>query len=434
MLAPLLSAKDLASTGEGSVDPLGLSTIAESLAGRLVPGVRERQQHPRFVTAIAVSLAVCETFDEDTVAADRRSEPWQVFEWYAVEGMVRATRESDAIKGLPGRDKAQQAIQDKVPLSALRYLKAPSTTGFHGVYRSLSEALRVDMSGRLGEFGHVVLDTWATEQKLTGFIGTADGPGLAWRNRLREAVEAGLTQGAVARTPGWSGWRFFADHLTPYDAGRKECKLIVNALLDPSEPFRRQVLEFLVSKEGQETLAPAVISERRFHEALAKRSDPSLRALLEAIMTYERFSRLLSDAFDDCLLAMSKASGPTPSSTFAATPGVKTAAAQVPKVYQELIEQLSVADESVRFSEAFGAFAESASPADSTERLLEHHRKIQRAKPPDGKAPWFERFDNGACVIRPAYRLDDPPDRDDAYVHKYRTGSLWSFAQDLRMF
>lgn len=434
MLAPLLSAADLESAAEGSIDPLGLMAIAESLAGRLVPGVRERQQHPRFLTAIAVSLAVCETFDEDTVASDRRSEPWQVFEWYAVEGMVRATRESDDIKGLPGRDKAQQAIHDDVPLSAARYLKAPSTTGFHGVYRSLSEALHVDMNGRLDEFGHVLSDTWATEQKLKGFIGAAEGPGVARRNRLREAVEDGLKRGAVARSPGWSGWQFFADHLTPYKAGRKEARLITKSLLDPSEPFRRKVLEFLISNEGQETLAPAVVSERRFHEALAKRSDPALSALLKAIMTYERFSRLLSDAFDDCLLAMSRGSGPTQLSAFAGAPSVKKAVAQIPDLYEDLVDRLSVADESDRFRAAFGAVAESASPADWTERLLEHHRKIQRAKPPDGKAPWFERFDNGACVIRPAYRLDERPDRDDVYVHKYRTGSLWSFAQDLRMF
>jgi len=51
MLLPLLSEADPAATSEGSLDPLGLYAIADSLAGRLVPGLRERMTHPRFLTA-----------------------------------------------------------------------------------------------------------------------------------------------------------------------------------------------------------------------------------------------------------------------------------------------------------------------------------------------------------------------------------------------
>jgi len=54
MLTPLLTEADPAETSEGSIDPLGLYSIADALVTRLVPGVRERQKHPRFLTAIAV--------------------------------------------------------------------------------------------------------------------------------------------------------------------------------------------------------------------------------------------------------------------------------------------------------------------------------------------------------------------------------------------
>ena len=75
----------------------------------MVPGVRERQTHPRFLTSIAVSLSLCSEFDEDIVAADGVSEPWQVFEWYFVEGMVRSTKDAKLLRGLPGQQKSLPA-------------------------------------------------------------------------------------------------------------------------------------------------------------------------------------------------------------------------------------------------------------------------------------------------------------------------------------
>ena len=125
MLMPSLSASDPTVSGEGGLDPLGLYPIADSLAVQLIPGVRERQKHPRFLTATAMSLALCSEFEEDMIAADQTSEPWVVFEWHIVEGLVRAAADED-IRGLPGRDKVSQAIRDRVPVSASRYLKTPS--------------------------------------------------------------------------------------------------------------------------------------------------------------------------------------------------------------------------------------------------------------------------------------------------------------------
>lgn len=138
LMAPVISERDVAPGTEGGIDPLGLAAIADRLGTRLVPGVRERQQHPRFLTAMAVSLAVSEAFEADAVASDGVSEPWQVFEWYFVEGLVRTSRSVDAAgsqvrnasrltndelpatRGVPGSLKARQAFDEGVPLSAGR--------------------------------------------------------------------------------------------------------------------------------------------------------------------------------------------------------------------------------------------------------------------------------------------------------------------------
>src|SRR6516165_8532558 len=104
MLMPFLSEADPQITAEGSIDPLGIYSIADALAVRMIPGVRECQQHPRFVTCVALSLSLCSGFPDDAVADDAVSEPWQVFEWYLVEGLVRTTNDKGLLRGLPGQD------------------------------------------------------------------------------------------------------------------------------------------------------------------------------------------------------------------------------------------------------------------------------------------------------------------------------------------
>jgi hypothetical protein len=119
---PHLSEYDPRETSEGTLDPLGLYPIADALGTILAPGIRERQSRPRFLTAIAAGLAVCARFPEETIASDEVSEPWQVYEWFIVEGLVRAAESTSEIVGVPGRGKVEDAIRDKVHLSAKRYL------------------------------------------------------------------------------------------------------------------------------------------------------------------------------------------------------------------------------------------------------------------------------------------------------------------------
>lgn len=432
MLIPLLTEKDPAISSEGSIDPLGLYAIADSLAVLLVAGVRERQSHPRFLTAIAVSLAVCSEFDDDRVASDGVSEPWQVFEWYVVEGLVRSLTDEDQLQGLPGRDKAARAIQDKVPLSATRYLKTPSVFGFHGVYRILSRTLGIEAAGRLGETGYELLDTWAREQGLTGFCGTMSGFGAEWRQRLVSAVRDGLEKGSVARSGGWSGWEFFKNHLAHYNIGRKEREVIVQSLVRADGGFRGEVLRFLTSDTGRDVWLEDN-SERRFHEALASICEPSLREVLEVISKYESFARFLEDAFYDCLFQMSRVRNRVYTAELGSLPGVQEAAGRVPRLSIELVERLAPFGESIRFQETYSDITQNMPAKQWAQCLLEHHLKVQSNKPPNGKAPWYERFDDGSYIIRTGYMRDSGGRHDEQYVHGYRTGPLWSFTRDLKM-
>ena len=86
-----------------------------------------------------------------------------------------------------------------------------------------------------------------------------------------------------------------------------------------------------------------------------------------------------------------------------------------------------------RFHESFAGFADKVTTEQWVEVLLAHHQKIQIQKPPNGKNPWFEMFDDGSTMIRPGYIQDVGGRGDNSYVHTYRTQALSSFAQDLRM-
>jgi hypothetical protein len=437
-LAPLLTEKDDVESGEGGIDPLGTEPLADRLAGKLIPGVRERQRHPRFLTAMAVSLTLSGEFGSDVLASDGVSEPWLVWEWYLVEGMVRTLgRTPEAILGLPGREKAASAISDGVPLSAKRYLKSATTFGFHGVYRLLAHNFGVEQGGQLGERGYDLLRIWSREQGLQGFIGTGGGPGRSVREQLLEALALGLDRGAVARGNGWSGWRFFAEHLAPYRFGRRESRFVADALVDDGMGFRREVVEFLVSLEGQslwqKEVSAGTFSERRFHKVLTRRATTDLRRLLRGISNFERFARLAQNAFDDCLYAMTRKRGKVPPVELSRLAAVKLACKQLPTMFNRVMDSLEPFGEALRFQQGFALLADAGTATQWVVQLMEHHRRIQTQKPPDGKNSWFERFDDGCYAIRPLYLRQVPAKGDDSYVHFFRTNSLWSFACDLKL-
>ena len=307
---------------EGSIDPLGLAAISERLANRLVPGVRERHLHSRYLTMMAVGAVVCGGLPDDALAIDGRSEPWQVYEWYIVLGLVRAARgakDRAATRGLPGSDKAASVLvgsADAAYLSASRYLKTPSVFGFHGVYKVLAAELGLIESTRLLDSGYGLVDLWASEQGLTGFLDGRSGAGAAFRRQFHQAVVDGLGSGKTNPRKARALSEAIFAHLAPFQAGPREADFLGRLFLLPEDNLRAVIFRNLTSDWGRDvwgaSLAAGAGSERRFHGALLeeRRIAPGLRSLLNAISAYESFSRLLQDAFGDCIEASKAASKP----------------------------------------------------------------------------------------------------------------------------
>jgi hypothetical protein len=99
----------------------------------------------------------------------------------------------------------------------------------------------------------------------------------------------------------------------------------------------------------------------------------------------------------------------------------------------DVVERLNPFDrEAAEVRQRFSDLAECTSPVDWVTRILGHHHAVQKNKPPAGKNPWLERFDDGSYAIRAAYRREEPAEGTDRYVHAYRTGPLSSFLDDLK--
>ena len=428
---PNLTDYDPINSAEGALDPLGLYSIADNLAIKLVPGIRERMSHPRFLTAIAVGAAINHDFEEDFLAADGQSEPYMVYEWHAVEGLFRKWGDN-GIRGLPGILKTRDCIKQGLKLSAPRYLKTASVFGFHGVYRLLANNLDIVREGLLGNNGYELVSVWEKEQRLHGFWVGHGGPGSSVKSQIQGAIKDAIQKGHVARSSTWQGWGFFGEYLFPNKIPEKERLFLTDLLFSSADTSRNEVLRFLVSENGQAAFDESR-SEKTFHQALFHGATEETKRLLEAITSYETFCRLLQDAFDDCLVAMTNKRARVYPKELSELEGCVTAIKSVPKIFDEVADRVGYHGQLDRFLSSFNVFSAKWDAIEWINHLLDHHIVVQRNKPPNGKNPWFERFDDGSVVIRAGYRRTKGGRHGDSYVHMYRTNSLWTFAQDLEL-
>jgi hypothetical protein len=433
---PFLTLPDPPVTGEGALDPLGLATTGERLADWILPGMTARMNRPRFLTAIAVSAVVCQDLsDEDRTAADGVTPGYLVFEWLVVEGFARMADRLD-VQRTPGIDKARACVRSAVPMSAMNYLKAPTVFGFHGVYRRLARHVGIiDEHDILLENGYLLLKTWEREQGIEGFLDSARANVKAANRRqlLLTAVKESLAAGYTSRSAGWQGWQFLAQHLVPAAPGRQETALLRRLLLDGKAEPRGEMFQLL---ERPENLAFAELN----HEAalvrhLLPQASPNLAQRFRAIMAYEDFCVMLETAFDWLRWLSSRAGACAVAQTeFVAEQEVRLSAERVPARLAAAATALGEAPLSAQreFGELTRYFDAVTDAASLHGALLGRHRDVQRAKPPEGKRPWFEEADAGGVFVRAPYRLDEAPTAGDGWSRPYRLESVYSFCRDLR--
>jgi len=429
---PFLTLPDPLVTGEGALDPLGLAMISDRLADEILPGLRARMSRPRFLSAMAVSAAVCENL-EDRLAADGITPAFLVFEWLVVEAFVRAGSR-DETRGTPGTLKAQEVCNSRDVLSHRTYLKVPNVFGFHGVYKPLARDLGiVDDNMQLGDRGYELLKVWQAERQLDGFLESAlaSGEGRQARQMLRSAVEDGLAAGFTRRSGSWQGWAFLAEHLSPANIGEKEAACLARFFQDPEREPRGEMFRLL-----QKVCDEVDLSEDQIVSAsVLRKCSRDLADRLNAIVAYESVCGILEEAFDWIrFLSTHSRERPIDAGTFAEE--VRSAS-----LARDLAGRLGAAEQALavsslnvqqKFAQLAKTFAGVRDATDLFETVLTRHDVVQKAKPPEGKRPWFERSPDGATFVRVPYRLAERPSTTHGWNRPYRIHSVLSFLRDLR--
>lgn len=421
---PSLSAYDQPDTSEGALDPLGLYPISDALTvNKLCPGVRERQKHPGFLVPIAIGALVAEEFD-GRYSDENGIPPIQIFEWYVVQSLVKTYRyaDPDRLRGLPGRDKVSKAIDRFGSVNTENYLKTASVFGFYGVYKLLARNLGILHEDQPDSYCNTLISAWERDEKANNvnFRTIAE---LA-----RDAIDYGLKYEKTNRN--WPHWAAFAQSINPQSPGAAVSEQLWSRLTGEDEPLRAEYIRYMI-EEGADVLAQKEGDERQLHNRLLRRASQPMRELLDTVQCYEEFARLLTDAFNQVLHMASATDRTTGINTVVGLENVQRAVKRLPQISTRLEDGLEAQGFGHRLAVFAPLFDSVSSAADWVEALLLHHISNQRAKPPGGKMPFFDRLENGSIITRPAYRLHADPGACDDYVHQYRSLSLCSFARDL---
>jgi hypothetical protein len=424
---PFLTAYDPAASSEGTLDPLGLYQIADQLATRLVPGVRERMQRIRFLTAMCVGGLVTENLEANREYPDVA--PFLVWEWLLVEAMVRSLDGDGNLWGVPGTQVTRRALREHGYLDARSYLKTPRIFGFHGVYKRLSSHIGlIDLHLSPLPESERLTDAWARD---AGLGGLRDARELF--AKWRKSVERSMSQKPPRTRTYWNQeqWSRLATLLSPDGAGRREKKRLRELLHSSDE---RTLGALPAIWELQEHLREEEYSEESLHAALRKRR-PSYGPLLDAIRAYERFCRSLTDALN--ILLAEGATADIQGLTVAALGNDKDFRDCVQGVddrFAEAQERIFDIDSGLAalFSERFDRFAEPMEADHCAAEICRHHEAIQAAKGFAGKRPWFDRLSSDRIYVRHRYRQPRSKPRPDRYVHDYRGWPIRRFYFDVK--
>lgn len=390
---PELSAFDPPVSGEGSLDPMGLAAISDRLADRLVPGMRSRMQRVRFVTAMTVGAMACETL-ADEMPGDGISTPAICFEWLVIEGFVRRLALPEVPAGVPGSQKARAVIKRNQRLSAGTYLKGPSVFGFNGVYKPFAvDAGVVDSDLQPSVRSADLVRVWELEQGFSGFtdeVPGTDGGGL--RSRIRDEVRDALRAGSCTTPPG--SWLFghLAGSLHPGRASRGERQRLRSLVTAPEHETRAELATHV-------TAVPGELNEAQCLAAVRPSCSPALGSIVDAVVAYERFALVVDACFRTlCAISHSMGSQPLTPHNVAGHEIVVRGAKELPDLFSLAVERMAAIGAEGGLEERLGNFVIPRTPAELVELLIEHHARVQAAKLPQGKRPWFEPLRDGWVI------------------------------------
>jgi hypothetical protein len=436
VVLPELTEADPEVAGEGSLDPMGLGIVTERLGDQLLPGITNRMRRPRLLTAMAVGALAGEGLDETVPPLDGRSTPSICMEWLMLEAYVRRRHllPPDGLAGVPGSAKVEAVVRKNQHLTVGNYLKTANVFGFTGVLMPLARSTGVlDASRRSAHRTEELVGLWEKEQGLDGFVDNhagSDGGNLrrAIRDHIRRSLQVGHSV-AIAGSPLLGQ---LTKALGPRQAGPRERKWIECALRDPSDEIRAEIAKLTVETRPSEEGA---VTDLELLHLIRPKASPQVVLRLDAVVAYEAVTTRLQAGFDIWRCeSTQRGTSPLGTAEAASKPGMRLIA----KTLRPAIEKARVAFDQLggsivtELESVVESFDGVTAATELAENIIIRHELVQARKPPRGKRPWFER-DGGGLVVRPLYRLSEPPaDTYDHFGRLYRLSTFAGLLSDLR--
>lgn len=426
---PRFSAYDPGQEGEGSLDPVGLSPIAERIADLLVPGIRARMTQPLFAPLAAAGAHACRDLISQP-PADHTTTADIAFEWLVVEALAQH-RPASEIRNLPGIQKARRARAAGQRIGVTTYLAGPRVFGFTGVYRPFSvDAQILNQAGLPATHSDELLAAWEQERGLDGFVsGTRRSDGGTLRHDIEKACAAALRAGEVTVKPNSKLMRQIAAGMNPVDAGDNERgvmrRLIMNNRSTPSHEVRAEIGELLLHLPTED-MRQREVAEFLISENLSDRT----RSLLKAAAAYEECATTVDTCFRFLLQDACAHGGEVSISRASQSPDFEKLAEQLPAQVERAVDAAANIEDdlAVGVVDCFTSFQTSTDASTFADNLLSRHREVQERK---SKRSWLDPYRKTWLVRRP-YRNQQADLSNRNWIHPMRLTTLSRFLQETR--
>lgn len=419
---PRLSAYDPGATGEGGLDPLGLSAVADRIADILAPGLRARMSQPRFVTLSAVGAIAYQTLS-DITADEGKTTADIAFEWIVVEALIRNPG-SGRTDGVPGNHKAQRARAAGERLSRRTYLNGPRVFGFTGVYRPFSRDASVLMlDDRPGSNADRLVGAWERDFNLPGYAAGITGTvGGDLRTEITRVCKETLAKGECAAPPTGSLLQKLSDTLAPREARRHERSVLRDLITTGEHEIRNELTTKLVADPPS-----AEISQRELASRLMSGVSRPTFCALQAAFAYEEAATALDNCFRRFLAHTTNQHGSVISPVDALnTPGLEDLAGKIGVLAQCAINSVAeLGDDSLSLDtvNVLSPFAAEFNATQFFDCLIARHDSVQLAKQ---KLSWLDQID-GDWTVRTPYQNQDGRLDDATWTHPMRLVTLANF-------
>jgi len=433
-IQPFLTAYDPSDLPGGSIDPLGFERGYLFLADKILPGLTNVANRPRYFSMLAAAIVIA----DDNGYGGHRDKPRERYQW-RLQAVTRMERLWTLANVLAAEDNPDEEF-DLSGLRGVRYVRARtaflrerSAVETDADFRLLSRQVAY---GAVGIYGTVAdglrildRDTLAP----TPDLGVRLGEAFLEETRMPAPVRQAVALDRPVRITDLSRWGECAHMSVPTQQRERRC--FWNALeLQPTRWRTVQLLAQHPAREGESELDRLARIGRTLNNGV---HEPDLAEAIRAIVAYERCYRLVLLAFVRMLwTCQTQAPFWLERSTLSSDTvlgsvhdGLRQAVAEFNRALDESETEAFRADLS-RVSDVqrfLSSAAEQDDIASLVRTLLDRHAAVQRGKVDGGrpKMAWLESSGNRIMpTLGRALRVDKEPKVPlDVAPHGYRTWS-----------